>query len=207
VPHTQIWRSTECVTREFKEDPDVSTNRILIIVTNVGEYHKVGYRTGLWLGELTRRFMGLLQNTKKISEINVADYDAIYFTGGHGVMFDFHGEELGALTARFYESGRIVSAVCHGPCGLLNVTLSTGEPLVKGKNVTGFAWPEEELAGREQTVPYSLQEELKKLGANYSVADKPFETHVVEDGRLITGQNPGSARTVAEAVVNHLKAQ
>lgn len=231
----------------------MATNKILIIVTNVGEYQAVGYRTGLWLGELThfydyvtdqgftvdiagpaggyvpidpeslahevlgelgtdkryhdREFMNLLEDTKKAGEVDVEDYDAIYFTGGHGVMFDFGGEDLAAVTAKFYESGRIVSAVCHGPAGLLNVASSSGEPLIRGKNLTGFSWPEEEAAQRADAVPFSLQEELEKRGANYSIADKPFDTHVVEDGRLITGQNPGSARAVAEAVVAKLQAR
>lgn len=164
-----------------------------------------------FLGELgtdkryhDREFMDLLVNTIKVSDVNVEDYDAIYFTGGHGGMFDFGGDDLGALTAKFYETGRIVSAVCHGPAGLLNVPLSIGDPLVKGKNVTGFSWPEEEAAQRTDAVPFSLQEELAKLGAKYSIADKPFEIYVVEDDRLITGQNPASARAVAEAVVNKL---
>ncbi|MFF0400423.1 type 1 glutamine amidotransferase domain-containing protein [Streptomyces sp. NPDC005248] len=154
-----------------------------------------------------RRFMDLLEDTKRISEVNVEDYDAIYLTGGHGVMFDFpQSQDLESLMAQFYETGRVVSTVCHGATGLLNVTLGDGEPLVKGKSVTGFSWPEEELANRAQAVPYNLQEELKKLGANYSTADEPFETYVVEEGRLITGQNPGSARAVAEAVVRRLTA-
>ncbi|MGY5035613.1 type 1 glutamine amidotransferase domain-containing protein [Streptomyces sp. 900116325] len=154
-----------------------------------------------------RRFMNLLEDTKRISEVKVEDYDAIYLTGGHGVMFDFpRSQDLESLMAQFYETGRVVSTVCHGATGLLNVTLSDGEPLVKGKSVTGFSWQEEELANRAQAVPYNLQEELKKLGANYSTADEPFETYVVEEGRLITGQNPGSARAVAEAVVRRLTA-
>ncbi|OUS97693.1 type 1 glutamine amidotransferase domain-containing protein [Rhodococcus sp. NCIMB 12038] len=227
------------------------SNRILVIVTNAGQYEKVGYRTGLWLGELThfydyvtdhgyqvdivspaggfvpidpeslahdvldelgtdkryrdREFMNLLDDTKKVTDIDVEDYAAIYFTGGHGVMFDFRGDALGAVTATFYDTGRIVSAVCHGPAGLLNVPLGNGDPLVKGKNVTGFSWPEEEAAQRADAVPFRLEDELKKLGAHYSMAAKPFETYVVEDGRLITGQNPGSARAVAEAVVKALQ--
>lgn len=227
--------------------------RILIVVTNVGEYEKVGMRTGLWLGELThfwdvaeragfsmdiaspkggmipldpeslahdvlaelgtdkryedRRFMNLLENTRKLSETDLGDYDAIYLTGGHGVMFDFPtSADLEELMARFYEAGKVVSTVCHGATGLLNVKLSNGEPLVKGKQVTGFSWPEEELAHRAQAVPYNLQEELKKLGARYSTAGKPFEPYIVEDDRLITGQNPASARAVAEAVVERLSA-
>ncbi|KZB79218.1 type 1 glutamine amidotransferase domain-containing protein [Amycolatopsis regifaucium] len=153
-----------------------------------------------------REFMDLLNNTKKACEVDVEDYDAIYFTGGHGVMFDFRDKDLAALTARFYDSGRIVSAVCHGPAGLLDVTLDNGDALVKGKNVTGFSWAEEEAAQRADAVPFSLQDELAERGGNYSIADKPFETHVVTDGRLITGQNPGSARGVAEAVVAALQA-
>ena len=226
------------------------TNRILVIVTSTGEYEKVGYRTGLWLGELThfydvaeqagydvtiasiqggpvpldpeslahtvlgdlgtdlrytdRRFMDRLKDTMAVAQAGV-DYDAIYLTGGHGVMFDFHqSRALETLIARFHDTGRIVSAVCHGPCGLLDVTLSNGEPLVKGRNVTGFSWREEELAQRADAVPYSLEDRLRELGAGYSTADQPFDVHVVEDGRLITGQNPGSAKAVAEAVVRHL---
>lgn len=229
----------------------MATGKILVIVTNAAEYEKVGYRTGLWLGELThfydyvtengfrvdlasprggfvpidpeslsydmlgdlgtgeryrdRQFMDLLENTAKAGDAVVEDYDAIFFTGGHGVMFDFRADDLGALTAKFHETGRVVSAVCHGAAGLLNVPLSTGEPLVKGKNVTGFSWREEELAQRADAVPFSLQDELRELGANYSVAEKPFSTYVVVDDRLITGQNPGSARAVAEAVVKVLQ--
>lgn len=152
-----------------------------------------------------REFMDLLEDSKRISDIDIEDYDAIYLTGGHGVMFDFpQSPQLENLMARFYETGRVVSTVCHGATGLLNVTLSDGKPLVRGKRVTGFSWPEEELAHRAQAVPYSLQEELKKLGADYSTARKPFESYVVEEGNLITGQNPGSARDVAEAVIRQL---
>jgi putative intracellular protease/amidase len=229
-----------------------TTNKILIIVTNRREYEKVGYRTGLWLGELThfydfvrqhgyevdiaspngghvpidpvslapehldestggryrdRGFMNLLTDTIKATDVTAEDYDAIYFAGGPGVMFDFRGAELGAVTATFHESGRIVSAVCHGPAALLDVRLSTGASLVEGKNVTGFSWLEEEIAERADAVPFSLQDELRNHGANYSTAQEPFSTYVVQDGRLITGQNPGSARAVAEAVVTRLRAQ
>ena len=224
---------------------------ILLIVTSVGEYEKVGFRTGLWLGELThfwdvandagfdltiasieggyvpldpeslahdvlgelgtgkryadREFMKLLKDTKSVADVNVADYDAIYLTGGHGVMFDFpQSAKLASLITEFYESGKIVSGVCHGPAALLNVTLSNGDYLVKDKDVTGFSWREEELAQRDETVPFSLQDKLKDRGGKYTIADEPFGTYVVEDGRLITGQNPGSAKAVADAVVKLL---
>ncbi|MFF9345757.1 type 1 glutamine amidotransferase domain-containing protein [Streptomyces sp. NPDC014734] len=225
--------------------------KILVVVTNVGAYEKVGMRTGLWLGELThfwdvaekagftmdvvsprgglipldpeslshealaelgtgkryadREFMDLLDDTGKIADVDMGEYDAIYLTGGHGVMFDFpQTAELEALIARFHDSGRIVSSVCHGATGLLNVTLETGDPLVRGRRVTGFSWPEEELADRAEAVPYNLQEELKRLGAEYSTADEPFAPYVVEDDNLVTGQNPGSAKGVGETVVRRL---
>jgi putative intracellular protease/amidase len=233
-----------------------NTNRILAVVTNVGEYEKVGYRTGLWLGELThfldvaeeagfrvdvasprggyvpidpeslmlqelghavglggpvhkryedRAFMDRLVNTMTVADADPSVYDAIYMTGGHGVCFDFpKSTELAELTARFWESGKVVSAVCHGPAGLLEVKVG-GEYLITGKDVTGFSQTEEELAKREQAVPYILEEELKKRGAKYGKSAIPFKSHVVEDGRLITGQNPASAAAVGEAVVRALK--
>lgn len=228
------------------------TNKILIIVTNVSEFEKVGYRTGLWLGELThfwdvaeeagfrmeiaspsggfipidpeslsqavlkeggtdkryedRAYMNLLQNTLKVSEANLEDYDAIYMTGGHGVSFDFpKSEALAELIAKFYESGKVVSAVCHGPAGLLEVKLSNGDYLINGKDLTGFSWDEEAAAMRDQAVPFSLEEELKKRGANYSKAWMNSSERVVEDGLLITGQNPASAKAVGEAVVAKLQ--
>ena len=112
---------------------------------------------------------------------------------------------LGEVDRQFYESGKIVSAVCHGPAGLLEVKLSGGEFLIEGKDLTGFSWKEEELAKREEAVPYSLEEELKKRGAKYSKSSLPFKSYVVEDGLLITGQNPASAGAVGEAVVKRLK--
>lgn len=154
-----------------------------------------------------RGFMNLLTDTMKATDAVAEDYDAIFFAGGNGAMFDFRGAGLGALTARFYESGRIVSAVCHGSTALLDVRLNSGAPLVGGKNVTGFSWLEEELAERADAVPFSLQDELAKHGGNYSAAQEPFSTHVVQDGRLISGQNPGSAGAVAEAVVAGLRAR
>ena len=232
------------------------TNRILIVVTNVGEYEKVGYRTGLWLGELThfwdvaeearfatdiaspsggyvpidpeslmaqetahmigietgvqkryqdRAFMNQLRDTRQVSEVATSDYDAIYLTGGHGVMFDFTDEGLAKKVADFFDAGKIVSAVCHGPGGLLNVRLSTGEYLLKGRKATGFSWREEELAKRAEAVPFNLEEEMKKRGAEYEKAMLPYAAHVVEDGRLITGQNPKSARGVGKAVVKQLR--
>jgi putative intracellular protease/amidase len=171
-------------------------------------------------GSLSRRyedkaFMKLLDNTLKVSDVDPAVYDAINMTGGHGVMFDFpKSASLAELTARFYESGKVVSAACHGPCGLLEVKLNDGTylvngrdvtGLVNGRDVTGFSWKEEKLANRDEAVPFNLEEELQKRGGRYSKAMMPFGSHVVEDGLLITAQNPKSTKNLGQAVIRKLK--
>jgi putative intracellular protease/amidase len=149
--------------------------------------------------------MNRLLNTMRVADADPADYDALYMTGGHGVCFDFpRSAALAGLTAGFHESGKVVSAVCHGPAGLLEVKLSGGDYLIAGKDLTGFSWNEEVKAGRDRAVPYNLEEELQKRGARYSKAWMAFASHVVEDGLLITGQNPTSAEAVGEAVVKKL---
>jgi len=170
---------------------------------------EIGYAVGID-GDVSKRykdkaFMNLLDNTLRVSDVDVSAYDAIYMTGGHGVMFDFpKSVALADLAARFYESNKIVSAVCHGSSGLLEAKLSNGNYLIKNKDVTGFSWNEEIVAKRDDAVPFSLEEELQKRGAKYSKALLPFNSHVVEDGLLITGQNPGSASGVGKAVVAKL---
>jgi putative intracellular protease/amidase len=154
-----------------------------------------------------RAFMDRLVNTMKVGDTDPVAYDAIYMTGGHGVCFDFpKSAALAQLTARLFEAGKVVSAVCHGPAGLLEVKLSGGDYLVRDKKLTGFSWTEEGLAKREDAVPYNLEEELKKRGADYDKSSVLFKSYVVEDGLLITGQNPASAASVGEAVVKKLKA-
>jgi putative intracellular protease/amidase len=228
-----------------------ASNRILIVATSVDEYDKVGYRTGLWLSELThfydvaeeagyvmdlasprggkipidpeslahsvldaataerykdRAFMDRLDRSLKLSEVDPAMYDAIYLTGGHGVMFDFaDSTELQGVVAAFWNSGKVVSAVCHGPAGLLNVRTAGGVYLLADKNVTGFSWNEEVKFDRADAVPFNLEEELQARGATYGKAWLAMGSHVVEDGRLVTGQNPTSTRGVAQAVVKRLQ--
>ena len=155
-----------------------------------------------------RAFMNRLVNTMRVAAADPAGYDAIYFTGGHGAAFDFpQSADLAKLTVGFYESGKVVSAVCHGVAGLLEVKLSGGEHLIGGKNLTGFSWKEEIAVGRDQAVPFNLEEELQKRGGKYSKAWLAAGSHVVEDGLLITGQNPASAHGVGEAVVKKLHAR
>lgn len=145
--------------------------------------------------------MALLAETARPEEVDAAAYDAIFFTGGHAVMYDFpDSKPLQQITREIWESGGIVSSVCHGYCGLLNTRLSDGSLLVAGREVTGFAWQEEVLARVDKLVPYNAEEEMKRRGARYRKGLLPFVSFTVGDGRLITGQNPGSAKATARRV-------
>lgn len=145
--------------------------------------------------------MALLSSTAQPDAISPADFDAIYFTGGHGVMWDFPDNEgLEAITRAIWERGGVVSSVCHGYCGLLNTRLSDGKLLVADKRITGFSWTEEVLAGVAKFMPYNAEAEIKARGAKYKKALLPFVSHVVTDGRLVTGQNPFSAKATARQV-------
>ena len=156
-----------------------------------------------WLNDPAK--MGLLEATSRPGEIDPADFDAVYFTGGHAVMWDFPDSEgLQAITRAIWERGGIVSAVCHGYCGLLNTRLSAGGLLVAGRKVTGFSWNEEVLAGVAKFMPYNAEAEMKRRGARYEKALLPFVSNVVVDGRLVTGQNPFSAKATAGKVVDLL---
>ncbi|ATY12305.1 type 1 glutamine amidotransferase domain-containing protein [Amycolatopsis sp. AA4] len=149
--------------------------------------------------------MDLLATTKSPEEIDSADFDAVYFTGGHAVMYDFPDSEgLQRITREIYERGGIVSSVCHGYCGLLNTRLSDGSYLIDGKHMTGFAWQEEVLARVDKLVPYNAEERAKERGALYKKAKLPFVSYTVTDGNLVTGQNPGSAKATAQKVVEAL---
>jgi len=157
-----------------------------------------------WLADPAR--MALLSSTAHPDEIDPADFDAIYFTGGHAVMWDFPGSDgLQRITRAIHEQGGIVSSVCHGYCGLLNTQLRDGSLLVAGRRVTGFSWREEVLAGVASKMPYNAEEEMRKRGARYEKAWLPFVSNVVVDGRLVTGQNPNSAKATAEQVAALLK--
>ncbi|WP_295624000.1 type 1 glutamine amidotransferase domain-containing protein [uncultured Corynebacterium sp.] len=151
--------------------------------------------------------MALLADTASPDDVDSADFDAIYFTGGHAVMFDFPGSEgLQRLTREIFERGDVVGSVCHGYCGLLETTLSDGSHLVDGRALTGFSWREEVVAGVSKLVPYDVEAEIKSRGANYAKTPIPFAPYAVVDGNLITGQNPTSAKKTAEKIVEALGA-
>ncbi|MAG65653.1 MAG: type 1 glutamine amidotransferase domain-containing protein [Pseudomonadales bacterium] len=158
-----------------------------------------------WLADDGR--MAMLKNTAKAQEIDGSDYDAIYFTGGHAVMWDFPDDlALQRLSREIYERGGVVGSVCHGYCGLLNTRLSDGKRLVADRRVTGFSWLEEILAGVSGKMPYNAEQQMRERGAQYQKAWLPFVSNVVTDGRLVTGQNPQSAKATAEAVRRVLSA-
>ncbi len=143
--------------------------------------------------------------TKKLSEINARDYEGIFFAGGHGTVWDFpNSEALQDLTSSIYASGGVVGAVCHGPAALLNVKLPNGTHLIDGKKVAVFTNEEEEAVELTKVVPMLLETSFEDKGAMVQLADK-FTENAVRDGRLVTGQNPASAKKTAELFVAALK--
>ena len=149
-------------------------------------------------------FQSKLANTIKLDDANAADFDAIFFAGGHGVMWDFpDSAAIDKVTREIYERGGVVSAVCHGPAALVNVKLSDGKFLVDGKNLTAFTNGEEEAVQATDIVPFLLESKLIEHGAKHHAAAN-WSNHVEVDGRLVTGQNPASAANVGEAVVKLL---
>lgn len=149
-------------------------------------------------------FMSLLDDTPAIADVDLDSYDAIYLIGGHGTMYDFTDPDVKKAVAHFADANKIVSGVCHGPVGLLDVTLADGSQLIDGRRLTGYSWTEEKLANRTDEVPFSLEEKLTAQAGEYSTATVPMTKHVIVDGNLITGQNPMSAAGVGEAVVEKL---
>jgi len=152
-----------------------------------------------WLTD--KASMALLSHTARPDEIDPKDFDAVYFTGGHAAMYDFPDDDgLQRITRDIYERDGVVAAVCHGYCALLNTKLSDGKLLVAGRQLTGFSWVEEVLAGVAKKLPYNAEEEMKRRGARFEKALLPFIPKAVVDGRLVTGQNPQSAKVTAARV-------
>jgi len=146
-----------------------------------------------------------LNNTLKLEEISAEQFDAVFFPGGHGPMFDLASNEIsGKLILDFLKNNKPVAAVCHGPAALIKAA-EIDPSLLKGKRVTGFSNTEEKLAFRANNIPYTLENRLKELGAEYHNAAAPFLSHIEIDGLLITGQNPISAGPAAKALIDYWK--
>ena len=143
-------------------------------------------------------------NTIKLSDVQQDDYDAVFYPGGHGPMWDLANDKTSIkLIEDFYNTQKPVAFVCHAPAALIKVKAENGQPLVKGKKVTGFSDTEEEAVGLTKVVPFLLEDELKKLGAHYSKG-ADFGSFAEQDGLLITGQNPASSEAVAKLLLKTL---
>ena len=160
--------------------------------------------------DATRRFDGdsaaqeKLANTVKLADINAQDFDAVFYAGGHGPLWDLYDDNHSiALIEQFIASSKPVAAVCHASAVLLKAKNEDGHPLVKGKQVTGFSNSEEAAVGLTDVVPYLLEDQLVTMGGLYQQVDD-WNPLVVVDGLIITGQNPASSDGVAEALLKSI---
>ncbi|MGV9010793.1 type 1 glutamine amidotransferase domain-containing protein [Brevundimonas sp.] len=161
--------------------------------------------------EATERFKAdaegkaALASTHPLSDVKADDYDAVFYPGGHGPMWDLAEDKTSiALIEAFAKADKPVGAVCHAPAALRHVKGPDGEFLVKGRKVTGFSNTEEEGVGLTDVVPFLLEDVLKQNGGDYS-RGADWGVHVVTDGKLVTGQNPASSEGAAEALLALLK--
>ena len=146
-----------------------------------------------------------LENTLILSEVSPDKYDTLFLPGGHGPMWDLsQDKDLKKLVERFYNNNKIISAVCHGPAGLIQATDKNGDSILKNKRITGFTNDEEEFVKLDKTVPFSLENKLKELGGHFEKTEN-FKPFVISDGQIITGQNPASSFLAARKVVEVLR--
>lgn len=163
--------------------------------------------------DATRRFyedgatQAVMTRTMKLAEISAGDFDAVFYPGGHGLMWDL-AEDMSSISLieAMLAAGKPVAAVCHAPAVLRQPKTVDGESVVQGKAVTGFANSEEQAAGLTEIVPFLVEDMLNNNGGKYSkVAD--WQPYVVTDGLLITGQNPASSDAAARALLDSLASQ
>lgn len=161
--------------------------------------------------EATKRFdadkalQAKLANSIVLADVTAKDYDAIFYPGGHGPLWDLANDKSSiALIETFWQHDKPVAAVCHAPAVFQFVKNADGSPLVQGKKVTGFSNSEEEAVQLTEVVPFLVEDELIKLGGQYSKGED-WSSYVVKDGKLITGQNPGSSEETAKALLNLLR--
>lgn len=160
--------------------------------------------------DATRRFaqdqqaQSHLANTHRLGEVKAEEFDAVFYPGGHGPMWDLYRDiHSVALLESFLKADKPIGAVCHAPAALLQARTATGEPLVNGRQVTGFSNSEEEAVGLTDVVPYLLEDVLRERGGLYSKGDD-WSSYVKVDGKLVTGQNPASSEEAAKALLDLL---
>ena len=145
-----------------------------------------------------------LANTATLAEMKVKDFDAVFYPGGHGPLWDLHNDTNSiALIEGFIAAGKPVATVCHAPAVLLKAKDQNGDALIKGKKVTGFSNSEEAAVELTDVVPYLLEDQLIAMGGVYQKVED-WNSLAVIDGLIITGQNPGSSAAVAEALIKAL---
>lgn len=161
--------------------------------------------------DATRRFkedqdaQAALANTVKLADVSAENFDAVFYPGGHGPLWDLAEDRSSiALIESMYAAGKPVAAVCHAPAVFKHTKTSEGSPLVEGKSVTGFSNSEEDAVQLTEIVPFLVEDELKAKGGNYSKGDD-WHPYALTDGNLITGQNPASSELAAMAVLDKLK--
>ncbi|HEY6043988.1 MAG TPA: type 1 glutamine amidotransferase domain-containing protein [Nitrosospira sp.] len=159
----------------------------------------------------TRRFradpaaQAELANTKKLASVSAADFDAVFYPGGHGPMWDMPDNATSiALIEDFVKADKPIAAVCHAPVALINVRGKDGDYLIRGKRVTGFTDTEEEAVGLTSVVPFLLEDQLRERGGLFSKGPN-WNSHIEVDGKLITGQNPASSEAGAKALLEMLR--
>lgn len=149
--------------------------------------------------------MAALHDARPVYEADAALYDGVFLPGGHGTMWDLpENAALGALVGRLFEAGKVVSAVCHGPAGLVSAKRADGHPVVEGRRVNSFTDAEEAAIGLTSVMPFLLESRLREQGAIFE-SGPSFEAYAVRDGNLVTGQNPASAEAVARHVVEAVR--
>ncbi len=161
-----------------------------------------------WLTDMGKRFLNdaiaheKIQNSVPLSQAIDKDFDVIYMVGGAGTVWDFpKNQKISEILGRIQSNGGVVAAICHGVSGLLNVV--DEKVFAQGKRITSISDAEDEMIGLDKVVPFMPENALREAGATVNVGE-PFEAHVVVDGRLVTGQNPASATSVAEEIIKLL---
>ncbi len=161
--------------------------------------------TARW--EADAKVKAAFADTAKLSSVDLTQYDAVFFPGGHGTMEDFPKDaSVKAAVEYFYGANKPVASVCHGPAALVGAVKKNGEPLVKGHTFTCFSDEEETNIGLQDKVPFLLESRLREQGGKANTAEA-FAPHVVVSKHLVTGQNPASAIPLAEAVVHQLRSR
>ena len=145
-----------------------------------------------------------LKDTKKLSNVDACDFDALFIVGGHGTMFDLYDNQvLNCIISKMYSSNKIIAAICHGVVALISVFDDCGQSILKNKYITAFTNLEECILKMEEFMPFSLEDKIKELGASF-VAQKPWSEHTEISCNIVTAQNQQSSLLAAEAVISLL---